>query len=284
MAFEQGQRQPCPRLIQRHVIRAGRDRMFAHFLADRVGGLDFGCSGDTAHLDAVAQQYLREARRPRGPLAFQQEERPDRPGLAELDAVGDVRVEIDEQVMPILGRRFERGQSADVVMAHAVVIVELGLIVACDDAAAHAGLLPEDADGPVQDRPGRAVLRAEAVEHLACRVSEAVAIEVLRVVAADLHMPVLLPAERMRIVRVGRRVEEERAVSPHLVGIDEDLRLPAQKSRDAGLRFALRLQIPVAVHVEEIVIDAPARPKRFRRSEAIGDSWSKPPPSRDGSG
>ena len=51
----------------------------------------------------------------------------------------------------------------------------------------------------------------------------------------------------------------------HLVGVDEDLRLPLQERGD-GARLLLRLQVPVAVHVEEVVVGAAAGPA----FEAVG--------------
>ena len=68
-------------------------------------------------------------------------------------------------------------------------------------------------------------------------------------------------------MRLGRRREVIGVVAALLVQVDGDLRQVLEADLDAAARLGLRLREPVAVHVEEIVIDCvrPATARRARR-------------------
>ena len=145
-------------------------------------------------------------------------------------------------------------------MSHSVVIVQLPLVFAVDDEPARAGLFPEDPDRAVQGRPGRAVSGIKGVVDLASRIREAELIETLALPGPELAEPFALLGRDQLEDRVGRRVEVILAVRAHLVGIDRDVGLPAQVGRDPGAGLDLGLKEPIAVHVEEVMVESAARP------------------------
>ena len=66
----------------------------------------------------------------------------------------------------------------------------------------------------------------------------------------------------VRVDRIGRRREVVRGVAAHLVQVDDDLRVARRAPiLIAPARLGLRLREPVAVHVEQVVIGAAARPR-----------------------
>ena len=65
----------------------------------------------------------------------------------------------------------------------------------------------------------------------------------------------------VRVERIGRRREVIGVVAALLVQIDGHVRPVLARQRDAAARFRLRLREPVAVHVEQVVVRAAARPR-----------------------
>ena len=123
-----------------------------------------------------------------------------------------------------------------------------------------AALLVSHADGAVERGPGVAVGRREQVVGLAGEVEPVVLIEHLPVVVADdvLHLP--LPGRDVLVERLGGGREVVGIVDAHLVEVGVHLGQPLRVEGNALAALLLGLPGPVAVQVEVVVVEAPARP------------------------
>ncbi len=138
------------------------------------------------------------------------------------------------------------------------MIVKLPLVFAVHHQAAGSGLFPQDSDRSVQRRPSRSISGIERVVDLAGRVREAELIEPLALPGAELAEPLALLGRDQLEDGVGGRIEVILGIGAHLVGIDRDVGLPAQIGGDPGLALDLGLEKPVAVHVEEVMVEPSA--------------------------
>ena len=121
----------------------------------------------------------------------------------------------------------------------------------------------------MQRRPRIAVAGIKKIKCLADEERPALRSECRGVGAAEDLEPLLDIFRKIRVEWLGIRREKVRGVGAHLVKIDEDLRIPASIFRDARLRFLLRSPAPVAVHVDQVMVEPAARP-RFVMLEGVG--------------
>jgi hypothetical protein len=147
------------------------------------------------------------------------------------------------------------------VVHDAVAIGKRVAVAARERQAPRRRLLVGVADRSLERRPRVAVARIERVVDLADVVRPAALVEA-RGIGATEQLPAgdLVPGD-VRIDRLRRRREVIGVVAALLVEIDGDLRLELEADRDAAARLGLRLRKPVAIHVEEIVVAASARPR-----------------------
>ena len=126
---------------------------------------------------------------------------------------------------------------------------------------AAAALLVRHADGAVERRPGVAVAGVEEVEHLAREVEPPVGVEDLGVRGADAGLELALPRRDGVVEGLGARREVIRALDALLVEVDVDGRHPRFVQGEAGAGLGLRAPGPVAVEVEEVVVEPAAGPR-----------------------
>ncbi len=182
------------------------------------------------------------------------------------DGAGGAGLEVDGELAADLGgvpgRRGDRLQARRHVVRDPVGEGERVALGRLDGEAGApaATLLVRHPDGPVKRRPGVAVGGVEQVEHLACEVEPPLAVENLGVGAADPRLQLALPRRDARVERLGRRREVVRALDPLLVEVDVDGGEPAVVEGEAGARLGLRAPRPVAVEVEQVVVESPPGP------------------------
>ena len=168
-----------------------------------------------------------------------------------------------QQPFAIFRRRAQRGHRGRVVARDAVGQRVDRAVVAHDgrSGAAVAGHFVRHADRAVQRRPGVAVAGIEEVELFARKERPSLFRERLGIGAAEFLQPRIDVLRQVRVdrPRVGR--EKVRRLVAHLVEVDEDLRIPLRVLGHARAHFALRRPGPVAVHVDQVVIEAAARPR-----------------------
>ena len=122
-------------------------------------------------------------------------------------------------------------------------------------------LLVRHPDGAVERRPRVAVAGIEQVERLAREVEPALAVERGRVGRPDARLERALPRRDARVEGLRGRREVVRAVHALLVKVYVDGGQPAAVEREPRARLGLRRPRPVAVEVEQEVVEAPARPR-----------------------
>ena len=182
-----------------------------------------------------------------------------------LLALGDGRAAVFEKVaqqaLAIAGGRVGGRDGGVEVMHDALAIRQRGVVVAGEDQPARRRLLVGHADGAVEDRPRLAVPGIERVVDLADEVREAAIVEARGVGAAERLEPADLIGRDERVERIGRRREVVRRVAAHLVQVHDDVREVVERDRQPPACLRLRLREPVAVHVEQVVVRSPARPR-----------------------
>ena len=183
--------------------------------------------------------------------------------LPRRDLLAHHLVGVLQQPFAILRGRAQRGHGGRVVAGDAVGQRVDRAVVAHDGrpAAAVAGHFVRHPDRAVQRRPRVAVAGIEEIELLAGEERPSLFRECFGVGAAEFLQPRIDVLRQIGVdrPRVGR--EKVRRLVAHLVEVDEDLRIPLAVLGHARARLALRRPGPVAIHVDEVVIEAPARPR-----------------------
>ena len=185
----------------------------------------------------------------------------DRPLLALGHGAAAVVEVVAHHPLAIAGRGDRGGDGGVEVVHHAVAIGQRVAVAARKRQAARRGLLVGHADRALESRPGIAVARVERVVDLADVIGPAAFVEASRVGAAKQLQRGVLALGDVRVQRIGRRREVVGVVAALLVQVDGDLRHVLEANLDAAACFGLRLREPVAVHVEQVMVDAPARPR-----------------------
>jgi hypothetical protein len=248
---EQVAKQAARGLCGRDQIRASGDVARADL--ERLGG--------HAHVDALGCEIPRQACR-HGRLGARQQDVFPRAGLLALgDGRAPVLEEVAEEPRAIARGRVSSRDSRVEVMHDALPVGQRGVVVTLEDEPASGRLLVGHADGAVEDRPRLAVARIERVVHLADEVREAAVVESRGGGAAEGLEPADLIGRDEWVQRIGRRREVVGRVAAHLVEVDDDVREVVERDLQPAARLGLRLREPVAVHVEEVVIGSPARPR-----------------------
>ena len=160
----------------------------------------------------------------------------------------------------MLRAKLDGCDGADVVMPYCVGQVQQQFILAFDHHAAHPRLLPENSQAPLEDRPRGTITGVERIEHLASGVREPLLIVTLAEMPAELIHPAHLLRQHERVHRIRGRIKEVSGIVPHLMGVDQQMRLPGQIGGDTPAAFPLALQEPIAIHVKQIVVESPSRP------------------------
>ena len=124
-----------------------------------------------------------------------------------------------------------------------------------------ATLLVGHAHCAAEHGPGIPVRRVEQVKHLPREVQRPALVEVFRVVLADVSLAFPLPRRYNLVVRLRCGCEVIGAVDPLLVEIHMHLRHPRLVKGGARLGLTLGLPGQIAVHVEQVVVGTPARPR-----------------------
>ena len=183
-------------------------------------------------------------------------------GLLALGDGAAAILEIVAHELLAVARGGDRSHDRGVEMVHhAVAIGQRVAVAAREGETARRRLLVGVADRSLESRPRVAVSRIERVVDLADVIRPAALVEARGVGAAE-----QLPAAIWLFVTCGLIAsaggeEVIRVVAALLVEVDGDLRQELETDLDAAAGFRLRLREPVAVHVEQIVIAAPARPR-----------------------
>ena len=156
--------------------------------------------------------------------------------------------------------------------AHRILIAHVCTVGAVREQPARGRLLISRADRAVEERPCSAVAGIEGVVDFAGEVGKAELVEPARIVPADQLQRIALGLRYVRVVGIGFGREEVGRVRTHLVQVHKDERKPFLVDRDAATCLGLRQRNPVAVHVEQVVVGAPAWPwlVAFGRDAASG--------------
>ena len=129
------------------------------------------------------------------------------------------------------------------------------------EVAAGAGLLEENAHGPVDFGERGAFAGVEIVKTLARVVEHAASVERVGVVLGDARIEIEDDARDKRIISGGDAgLKKESAVGAHLVVVGEHGRTPAVEEFVAGAGLGVGEGEPVAVGVEAVVIEPAAGP------------------------
>ena len=172
-------------------------------------------------------------------------------------------VEVEQALLPVLHGRVNGRERGGEVARHAITQGEQALIVGeldRESGDATTGLFVGHADGAVERWPRVSVGGIEEVVSFAREVAEAPAVEGGGVrFAVDLE-PLAERGDERRVDRSCGGREVVAVTGAHLVQIHVHLRLPRTVSGDAVAALGLRLPRPIAVEVEEIVVDASAGP------------------------
>ena len=262
--FEQRLRQSAQRLFGAHDDRAGRERARFRGIGVDARGADGHRRHQAPHLDRLPLQHV-EQRAKVWRAGDDEVGVLPRRGLLAHRVVG-----VEQQPFAILRRRAQRGHSRRGMPRGAIAERVDRLVVAQHRASRPpaARHFVRHADRAVQRRPGVAVTGIEEVEALGDEERPPFPGELRRVGAAELVEPRLHFFRQIGVdrPRVGR--EEVRRVVAHLMEVDEHLRVPLAVFGHSGQRLLLRGPGPVAVHVDEVVVRAPARP-RLRMLERL---------------
>ena len=121
-------------------------------------------------------------------------------------------------------------------------------------------LLVEDAHRAVVGVPGVGVARVPGLQPLAGVVAPAKAVEGRRLVRPEDRRPAAGARGQVGVLRLAGGREEVGVQRTHLVGVHEELWAEPANGVPAGAGLGADARQPVAVHVEEVVVPAPARP------------------------
>ena len=136
-----------------------------------------------------------------------------------------------------------------------------GPVAAREREAAGRGLLVGHANRALEDRPRLAVSGIEGVVDLADEIGPAALVEALAVGAPEEIERRDLALGDVGVQRVGRRSEVIGVLAALLVQVHVDVRPVVARDLDAAAGLGLGLGEPVAIHVEQVVVRAPARPR-----------------------
>ncbi len=165
------------------------------------------------------------------------------------------------EVLCLVARHdFQGRQRGQHIVAHTIAIGQILAVIAGKDQPARGGLFEGHRNRAVQARPHVAIARIEGVEDLTRKIGHAEPVEPGAMIAAHLDLLGALARRDVRVVGVCRRREVIGLVAAHLMAVDIDNRMPFQHAGDLALSFRLGHREPIAVHVEQIVVVAPARP------------------------
>ena len=146
------------------------------------------------------------------------------------------------------------------MIANRVGIAQVVAVVLAHDQTTGGSLFVCHRDATEIRRPAGAIARVKCVENLAREVINTETIEPAGIGFAEQLQAGALIGRQVRVKRdcFGREVVA--AVGAHLVCIDECDGIPLLDSIDATARFGLRQDEPVAIHVEQVMVGASARP------------------------
>ena len=160
----------------------------------------------------------------------------------------------------IIGDDFGGRKRCDEVVFDTVLVGEDPAIAAFELESARRTLLISHRDGPAEGWPHVAIARIEGIVDFAGEIVIAALVEPAGMIAPDQGLLRLLRIGDVRIERVSRRRKEVGAVTAHLVGVDNDDRVPFKDAGDTAARFGLSQSEPVAVHVKQVVVEAAGGP------------------------
>ena len=156
---------------------------------------------------------------------------------------------------------FAGGNGSDKVLLHGNIVFVQCFVAAHGLQAADGGVFVSHRHAAVEPGPTGAVAGIKLVVGFTREVAEAKFVEVLGVAQPKAGLRLELILGEVRIEGRGTGRKEVTGVGAHLVQIDEDQREPLLHHFDAPDGFGLGKGKPIAVHVEVVVIGAPAGPR-----------------------
>ena len=159
-------------------------------------------------------------------------------GFVEHALTGHVLAAIGEGVGDDLGaihaQRLDVREPAHDVVVHGLLVREHVARSLLDGRAVHAGLLVEQPDCPDERRPRVRVAGIPLLVPLLRVVAPAMAIERGRLINRHTLAPAEAGRGHRRVERFTRRVEQVRVEAAHLVGVDDEVRVPREHRRDTS--------------------------------------------------